>query len=48
MEPHPDQEQQREAGATGRGGVVAALVIGGILLIIVALHLAGAMSLHGS
>jgi hypothetical protein len=46
VEPYPDREEQPEAGAGSRGAVVAAVVIGGIFLIIVALHLAGAMSLH--
>jgi len=48
MEPHPDQEEQPEAGTGGRGGVIAAVVIGGIFLILVVLHLVGAMALHGA
>jgi hypothetical protein len=46
MEPHPDQEDQPQAGTGSRGGVIAAVVIGAIFLILVALHVAGAMSLH--
>jgi len=46
MEPYPDQEEQPEARAGTRGGVIAAVVIAAILLILVVLHLAGAMSLH--
>ena len=45
-EPHPDRDEQPEAGTGSRGGLVAAVVIGAIFLIIVVLHLAGAMSLH--
>jgi hypothetical protein len=48
MEPHPEQDDQPEDGTGGRGGVIAAVVIGAIFLILVALHLAGGMSLHGS
>jgi hypothetical protein len=46
MEPHPDQDEQPEAGTGSRGGVIAAVVIGAILLVIVVLHVVGAMSLH--
>jgi hypothetical protein len=46
MDPHPEQDEQPEARTDRRGGVVAAVVIGGILLTIVVLHIAGAMSLH--
>jgi hypothetical protein len=46
MEPHPDQEEQPEAGTRSRGGVVAAVVVGAIFMILVVLHLAGSMSLH--
>ncbi len=46
MEPYPDQEEQPETRTGSRGGVIAAVVIGGIFLVIVVLHLAGAMSLH--
>ena len=48
MEPHPDQEEQPEAGTAGRGGVIAAVVIAAVITILIALHLVGAMSLHGS
>jgi hypothetical protein len=48
MEPYPDREEQPEPGTTTRGGVIAAVVIGAILLILVALHLLGAMTLHGA
>jgi hypothetical protein len=48
MDPHPDQEDQPEAGTGGRGGVIAAVVIGAVFLILVVLHLVGAMSFHGS
>jgi hypothetical protein len=45
-EPHPDREERPEAGTDSRGELVAAVVIGAIFLIVVVLHLAGAMSLH--
>jgi hypothetical protein len=45
VEPHPEQEDQPEP-RTGRGGVVAAVVIGAIFLVLVLLHVVGAMSLH--
>jgi hypothetical protein len=46
VEPYPDREEQPDAGTGSRGRLVAAVVIGGIFLIVVVLHLAGAMSLH--
>ena len=46
MEPHPDRDEQPESRTGSRAGVIAALVVGGIFLVIVVLHLAGAMSLH--
>lgn len=46
MKPHPDQDDQPEARTDGRGGAIAGVVIGGIFLILVVLHLVGAMSLH--
>ena len=46
MEPHPDQDDQPEAGTGSRGGAIAAVVVGGIFLVIVVLHLTGSMSLH--
>jgi hypothetical protein len=46
MEPHPDQEERVEARTGSRGALIAAVVIGGIVLVIVVLHLAGSMSLH--
>ena len=48
MEPHPDHEERSEAGTGSRGKVIAAVVIGAIFLILLVLHLVGAMSLHGS
>ena len=47
MDPHPDQEEQSEAGTNNRGRVIAAVVVGAIFLVLIVLHLAGAMSLHG-
>lgn len=47
MEPHPDQEEQPDR-AGGRGGLIAAVVIAAVVTILIALHLIGAMSLHGS
>jgi hypothetical protein len=47
VEPHPEQEEDPAVRAGGRGGVIVAVVLGAIFLILVALHLAGAMSLHG-
>jgi hypothetical protein len=46
MDPHPDQEEQPEPGTSSRGGLIAAVVIAAIVTILIALHLAGAMSLH--
>jgi hypothetical protein len=46
MDPHPDHEDQPET--RGRSGVIAAVAIGAIVLVLVVLHLFGAMSLHGS
>lgn len=48
MKPHPDQEDRPEPGTGGRGGIVAAVVIGVIAAIFVVLHLVGAMALHVS
>jgi hypothetical protein len=48
MEPHPDQEEPPDARTGGRGRVIAAVVIAAIVTILIALHLFGAMSLHGS
>ena len=48
MEPHPEQDEEPEAGTGSRGGVVAAVVIGAILLVIVVLHLTAGLSPHGS
>jgi hypothetical protein len=45
MEPHPDQEEQPEAGSRSRGGVVA-VVVGAVFVLLVVLHLTGSMSLH--
>jgi hypothetical protein len=46
MEPHPDQEEQPEAGTSSRGAIIAAVIIGAIFLIVVVLHLTGGMALH--
>jgi hypothetical protein len=46
MEPHPDQDEQPEARTPSRGAIVAAIVIGLVFLVIVVLHLTGAMALH--
>jgi hypothetical protein len=48
MEPHPDQEDRPEPETGGRGGIVAAVVIGAIVVVFVVLHLVGAMALHAS
>jgi hypothetical protein len=48
MEPHPDREERPDAGTTRRGKVALAVVIAVIGLILVVLHLVGAMALHGS
>ena len=47
MEPHPDRDEQPDTRPGGRSGVVAAVVIGALLLIIVVLHLATGFSPHG-
>ena len=46
MEPHPDQEDQPQARPDSRRRVILAIVIGAILLIVIALHILGAMTLH--
>jgi hypothetical protein len=46
MEPYPDQEEQPEARAGSRGGVILAVVIVAIFLVIAVLHLTGGMALH--
>jgi hypothetical protein len=46
MEPYPDQDDQPEARTGNRGRVIAAVVIGGILLVLIVLHLTGGMALH--
>lgn len=48
MEPHPDQDDQHDASTGSRGGVIVAVVIAAVITILIALHLVGAMSLHGS
>jgi hypothetical protein len=48
MEPHPDQDEKPEHGSGNRGGLIAAIVIGAIVLIFVVLHLIAALSLHGA
>jgi hypothetical protein len=49
LEPHPDQDDQPEAGRRSAAGIIAVVVIGLVLLIVVVLHLAGVMgpSAHG-
>jgi hypothetical protein len=47
MEPHPDRDEQPDSRPSSRSGVVAAVVIGALLLIIVALHLTTGFSPHG-
>jgi hypothetical protein len=46
MEPHPDREEQPEARTGSRSGVVAAVVIGGILIIVIVVHLTVGLTLH--
>lgn len=46
IEPHPDRDERDEPRTRGRGEVIVALAIGGILLIVVALHLLGSTP-HG-
>jgi hypothetical protein len=48
MDPHPEQDEQAEAVTPGRGGLITAVIIGAVVLILVVLHLIGAMALHGS
>jgi hypothetical protein len=48
VEPHPEQEDQPEAQSDRRGRFIAAVVIAVVGLILLALHLMGAMALHGS
>jgi hypothetical protein len=48
MEPHPEQEEQPEAVTSSRGRIIATVVIGAIIVVLVVLHLVGAMSLHRS
>jgi hypothetical protein len=47
MDPHPDREDQPEARTGSRGTVIAAVVIGAILLLVVVLHLTTGVSPHG-
>jgi hypothetical protein len=47
-EPHPEQEGNPEGAAPSRRRVMPVVVIGAIILILVVLHLVGAMSLHRS
>jgi hypothetical protein len=46
MKPHPEQDDQTEGVTGSRSGVTVAVVIGAVILILVVLHLVGAMSLH--
>jgi hypothetical protein len=48
MEPHPDQDEQPEPRSSNRGGLIAAIVVGAIVLIFVVFHLVAALSLHGA
>jgi hypothetical protein len=48
MESHPEQEERPEGRTGGGGGVIVAVVIAAVITILIALHLIGAMSLHGS
>ena len=48
MDPHPDQEEEPEPRTDSRAGAIVAVVIAGVLLIIVVLHIVGAMQLHSS
>jgi hypothetical protein len=48
MEPHPEQEEKPEGATPSRSGIMLVVVIAAIILILVALHLVGAMSLHRS
>ena len=48
MEPYPDKDERPEAGTGGRSGVIAAVVIGAILLVVIVLHLTVGVSPHGS
>jgi hypothetical protein len=48
MEPHPEHEDQPEAGSDGCGPVIAAVIIGAIFLIVIVVHLfTGGISPHG-
>jgi hypothetical protein len=47
MEPHPDQDESPDARGPSRGAIIAAVIVGGLFLVIVVLHLAASMSLHG-
>jgi hypothetical protein len=46
MQAHRDQDNQPEVRRSGRRKVIAAVVIGAILLVIVVLHLTAGMALH--
>jgi hypothetical protein len=49
MEPRPEREDLPEARKDGRGPVIAAVIIGAIFLIVVAVHLfTGGISPHGT
>jgi hypothetical protein len=48
IEPYPEHDDRPEAGSGSRGRVIAAVVIGAVILILVVLHLTGAMSPHGA
>jgi hypothetical protein len=46
MEPYPDRDDQPETRTGSRGGVIVAVVIGGIFLVLVVLHLTVGISPH--
>jgi hypothetical protein len=48
VDPHPEQDERPDNGTGNRGPIIAAVVIGAIFLVLVVLHLGGAMALHGS
>jgi hypothetical protein len=48
VDPHPEQDERPEPENVTRSRVITAVVIGGVVLVLLVLHLIGAMSLHGS
>jgi hypothetical protein len=47
MEPYPDRDEDPDVRSSSRGGIIAAVVIGGIFIIVVVLHLTAGISPHG-